>query len=300
MGGLLDWVLAVHGWTIHLTVYAAVNAFLIFFWLLTTGSIDTLQEVAANPTMALDLGFWPIWTLAIGAMALVIHTGVAFADGAFGFQARRRRKRRRREVQRAWNKTTSWAASMASAKIEAKRNQAGSTVPVGTRQWVAVMFTDIADSTPLTAELGDDTWREVLGRHRATVRAHVDQCEGREVSTQGDSFFVRFDEVAPAVTCAVSIQRSLAAERRGDDLVPETRIGIHAGEVVADDGGDLLGHVVNLASRVTGAAVGGEILVTETVADLAPPEVTILDRGLETLKGVAQPRHLLAVKWDER
>jgi eukaryotic-like serine/threonine-protein kinase len=291
-------MLAVHGWTIHLTVYAAVNSLLIFFWLLTTGSVDALQEVAANPTTALDEGFWPIWPLALGACALVIHTGVAFSNGAFGFQARRRRRRRRREVQRAWDKTTSWAASMATAKLEAKRNQAGATVPVGTRQWVAVMFTDIADSTPLTAELGDDTWREVLSRHRATVRAHVDDCAGREVSTQGDSFFVRFDEVTGALRCAIAIQRSLAAEREGDDLVPETRIGLHAGEVVADDGGDLLGHVVNLASRVTGVATAGEILVTESVADLAPSDIAFVDRGLETLKGVPQPRHLLAVKWE--
>jgi class 3 adenylate cyclase len=201
-------------------------------------------------------------------------------------------------MQRAWDKTTRWAANMATAKLEAKRNQSGEKVPVGTRQWVAVMFTDIADSTPLTAELGDEAWREVLSRHRATVRAHVDECQGREVSTQGDSFFVRFDEVTGALRCAIAIQRSLAIERQGDDLVPETRIGLHAGEVVADDGGDLLGHVVNLASRVTSVATGGEILVTESVADLAPSEMAFVDRGLETLKGVPQPRHLLAVKWE--
>jgi class 3 adenylate cyclase len=287
----------VHAWTIHLTVYAAVNSLLIFFWLMTTGSVDALQEVATNPTTALDEGFWPIWLLAIGGCALLIHTGVAFADGAFGFQARRRRSRRRRELQKAWDKTASWAASMATAKLEAKRGQGGETVAPGTRQWVAIMFTDIADSTPLTAEVGDDAWREVLGRHRATVRAHVDECEGREVSTQGDSFFVRFDDVTHALRCAIAIQRTLADERAGDDLIPETRIGLHAGEVLADDGGDLLGHVVNLASRVTGVAIGGEILITESVADLAPADVALVDRGLETLKGVPQPRHLLAVKW---
>lgn len=287
-----------HGWTIHLTVYLAVSAFLTFVWLLTTGSVDALRTVVGSPATAWDEGFWPVWYIAAGGCAFVIHTGVAFSNGAFGFQARRRRRRRRREVQKAWDRTTSWAASMATAKLEARRNQSGDTVPAGTRQWVAVMFTDIADSTPLTVELGDDAWREVLSRHRATIRAHVDDCDGREVSTQGDSFFVRFDEVAAALRCAVAIQRTLAGERRGDDLVPETRIGLHAGEVVADDGGDLLGHVVNLASRVTGVATGGEILVTESVADLAPADVAFVDRGLETLKGVPQPRHLLAVKWE--
>ena len=287
-----------HGWTIHLTVYLAVSALLTFMWLLTTGSVDALQEIVGSPATALDEGFWPIWFIALDGCGFLIHTGVAFSNGAFGFQARRRRRRRRREMQRAWDKTTRWAANMATAKLEAKRSQSGDAVAPGTRQWVAVMFTDIADSTPLTAELGDDAWREVLGRHRATIRAHVDDCAGREVSTQGDSFFVRFDEVGGALRCAVAIQRTLATERQGDDLVPEIRIGLHAGEVVADDGGDLLGHVVNLASRVTNVATGGEILVTESVADLAPSGVDFVDRGLETLKGVPQPRHLLAVKWE--
>jgi len=289
----------VHGWTIHLSVFLAVSALLTFVWLLTTGSVDALQAVAGSPATALDEGFWPVWFIAVGGCALVIHTGVAFSNGAFGFQARRRRRRRRRELQKAWDRTASWAASMATAKLEAKRNQSGHTVPAGTRQWVAVMFTDIADSTPLTAELGDDTWRQVLGRHRATIRAQVEECDGREVSTQGDSFFVRFDDAEAALRCAVAIQQKLAADRAGDDLVPETRIGLHAGEVVADDGGDLLGHVVNVASRVTGVATGGEILITETVADLAPSEVQLVDRGLETLKGIPQPRHLLEVKWSD-
>ena len=288
-----------HGWTIHVTVAAAVNALVVFVWLLTVGSVDALQSVAASPTTALEDDFWPIWLLAVSATALIIHTGVMFANGAFGFQARRRRKRRRRELQKTWDRTARWAASMATAKLEAKRSQAGTEVAPGTRQWVAVMFTDIVRSTPLTAELGDDAWRQVLVRHRATIRAEVDQCGGREVSTQGDGFFVRFDDVAAALRCATAIQHALADERRGDGVVPDTRIGLHAGEVVADDDGDLLGHVVNLASRVTDVAVGGEILVTETIADLAPPDVGLVDRGLETLKGVRQPRHVLAVKWDE-
>lgn len=291
---------AVRGWTIHLTVYVAVNGFLVFFWLLTTGSVDTLQRVAGDWSTAADEGFWPIWPLALWGMGLVIHTGIALADGLFGYRASRRRRRRRRELQRAWDKTAKWAGSMATAKLQAALDHSPSAAgdpPTGTRHWVAVMFTDIADSTPLTETMGDDAWRRVLSRHRATVRRCVDECGGQEVSTQGDSFFVRFDDVPAAVRCAVAIQQELAGDRRQDDSVPETRIGMHAGEVLQDDGGDLLGHVVNVASRVTGVGIGGEILVTEGVADRCPADVELVDRGLETLKGVSQPRHLLEIKW---
>jgi class 3 adenylate cyclase len=291
----------VRGWLNHLVVFVAVNGLLVFVWLLTTGSVDELREVVSDPSMARELSFWPVVPIALWGTALVIHTGVTLSNGIFGFQAQRRRRRRRREIQKAFEKTARAASQMATSAIESKAERRSARRPspeAGRRHWVAVMFTDIADSTPLTQELGDEVWRELLATHRAMVRACVDECGGTEVSTQGDSFFVRFDEVAAAVTCAVAIQRRLEEARDTEDFVPELRIGLHAGEAVADDDGDLLGHVVNLASRVNGAAEGGEILVTEVVADRAPDDVKIDDRGLVPLKGVAQPRHLLAVIWD--
>ncbi len=78
--------------------------------------------------------------------------------------------------------------------------------------------------------------------------------------------------------------------------MPELRVGIHAGEAVADDN-DLVGRVINLAARVNDAADPGEILVTEPAADHLSPGVALIDRGLLPLKGIVQPRHLLAVAW---
>ncbi len=285
------------GWLNHVTVFVAVNGLLVFLWLITGGSIDTLEDVATDPSTALSRGFWPIVPIAVWGAALLIHAGFALSNGIFGFRAQRRRRRRRRDLQRAVTKGARIAEQIATTRFEAKREKR-STPQAGTRHWVAVMFTDIADSTPLTERLGDEAWREVLATHRVMVRACVDECGGTEVSTQGDSFFVRFDEVAAAVTCAVAIQRRLEEARDTEEFVPELRIGLHAGEAVADDDGDLLGHVVNLASRVNGVAEGGEILVTEVVADRAPDDVKIDDRGLVPLKGVMQPRHLLAVVWN--
>jgi len=43
----------------------------------------------------------------------------------------------------------------------------------------------------------------------------------------------------------------------------------------------------------------GEILVTEPVADYLGGRLELDDRGLQTLRGVTQPRHLLAVVWQE-
>jgi class 3 adenylate cyclase len=164
------------------------------------------------------------------------------------------------------------------------------------RQWVAVMFTDLVGSTGLAESLGDSTWHEMLTSHRQLVRQCVTDHHGAEVGTQGDGFLVRFETPDAAVACATFLQRSMSDTRVAGAFVPELRIGIHAGEALADDN-DLVGRVINLASRVTDAAGPGEILITEPVADHLSPGVALTDRGLKPLKGFAQPRHLLAVVW---
>jgi class 3 adenylate cyclase len=167
-----------------------------------------------------------------------------------------------------------------------------------TRHWVAVMFTDIVDSTPLNQHFGDDAWAELLAAHRSTVRGCVASHAGREVGTQGDGFLVRFEAPDDAAACAIALQRHLQAERSNDDRRIHIRIGIHAGEVVQNDD-DLVGRVINLASRVTGAAAPDEILVTEPFADHLTGGHPLVDRGLKALKGFDQPRHLLALAWND-
>ncbi|MCX7620505.1 MAG: 2TM domain-containing protein [Acidimicrobiales bacterium] len=169
------------------------------------------------------------------------------------------------------------------------------------RRWAVAMFTDIVDSTLLTEALGDEAWAQLLTEHRRLVRQYVADHGGREVGTQGDGFLLRFDHPDSAVACAVALQRYLDEQRAEEVIVPSIRIGIHAGEVVhAAQDDDLVGRVVNLASRVTDVAAGGEILVTEPVADHLTIDVRLVDRGLKQLKGFDQPRHLLAIAWQHR
>jgi class 3 adenylate cyclase len=179
--------------------------------------------------------------------------------------------------------------------MAAKRRSRPPSTP--TRQWVSVMFTDIAESTSLTEALGDDEWTKVLAQYRGLVRAAFASRGGEEVGTQGDGFLGRFPSPTDAVLCGVDIQREIDGVHQQSDFDLKVRIGVHAGEAVEDDG-DLVGRVVNLASRVTGEAQPGEILVTEPVADQLGGGLELEDRGLRDLRGVPQPRHLLAVRWD--
>lgn len=281
---------------IHLFIWVAVCGFLVATWALTTGSFAELSDLAENPTLARKLGFWPIWVLLAGAAALVVHLGFVLAGA---FSGRSRRRRRQRDLERAKRAGTQvgdaladMLRSLAARQRERKRPTHG---PV--KRWVAVMFSDIVDSTRLAEEVGDEEWTGVVGRYREFVRAAFATRGGEEVGTQGDGFLAQFPSPADAVLCAIDIQRDIE-DVAAAGLGLQLRIGVHAGEAVHDDG-DLIGRVVNLAARVTSEADPGEILVTEPVADYVGGRLQLQDRGLRELRGVPQPRHLLAVVWSD-
>lgn len=222
--------------------------------------------------------FWPIWPIITWGAALGIHAGVT---AGLSTGSRQIGKRNRDELREAGSPVSGTPRSLA----EGSR-----------RKWVAVMFVDIVGSTGLNETLGDDAWHEVLMEHRSLVRDAVNECGGVEVGTAGDGVLARFDGPADAVLCAIDLQCEIRERNHRDVFTPQVRIGIHAGEAVHTDQ-DLLGRVVNLASRVADEARAGEILVTEPVVDEVGPDLAVEDRGLRALKGLDRPRHLLAVRW---
>lgn len=259
------------GFLRHLWVYLVVNGFLVAIWLMTTGTTDELREIVRSPDQAQEFLFWPVWPILGWGVAVALHGGAAVTSLG---------RRRPPELPVA----------------PARASLARDATP--TRRWLVVMFTDVCDSTALNERLGDEAWHEVLSGYRDVVRTATAARGGTEVATAGDGFLVRFDSPSDAVLCAVDVQRSLERQRSTGQTMLHARIGLHAGEAV-DTGDDVLGHVVNLASRVSSAAEADEILVTEPVADQLVGSLQLEDRGLQPLKGVSQHRHLLAVSWSE-
>lgn len=257
---------------IHLVSYLAVNAFLVALWVLTSGSSEAIRDIAADPTIANREGFWPVWSILGWGTLLVIHL-----------------------FSHLWLKVVRLARHaprIVLPDLYSTPKGAGSSG----RPWVAVMFIDVVESTRLTEELGDSAWSEQLARHREVVRRTISGHGGSEVGTQGDGFLARFERPADAVACALDLQ---APPPGRPSSAMQLRIGIHAGETVEDDG-DLIGRVVNLASRVTAAAQPGEVMVTEPVADQVSDaratDVGFDDRGVHQLKGISRPRHLFAAR----
>jgi class 3 adenylate cyclase len=157
------------------------------------------------------------------------------------------------------------------------------------RAELTLLFTDIVGSTRMAADVGDDRWRDLLGRYRAAVRRELARFGGREIDTAGDGFFATFDRPAAALRCAWAMRDAVLA------LGPETRAGLHIGQCEMR-GEKVSGLVVNTAARVMAAAADGEILVSSALSEaLVGMGVGLADRGVHELKGVPGEWHLYRV-----
>lgn len=150
-----------------------------------------------------------------------------------------------------------------------------------------LVFTDIEGSTALNASFGDAAWLEVLRAHNSLITDATAEHGGTVVKNQGDGFMLAFPSARRALACAQAIQESITRVFDDPGSPIRVRIGIHTGEV-ANEHEDFFGHAVNYASRVTGSATGGEILVSAVVRDLVAPTglVTFGDPREVELKGI--------------
>jgi class 3 adenylate cyclase len=167
-----------------------------------------------------------------------------------------------------------------------------------------ILFTDVEGSTALTQRLGDARAREVLREHERMVREALKAHGGAEVKTMGDGFMASFSSATRALESAIAMQRAFAEHNESAEESIRVRIGLNAGEPIAEDDpdgrSDLFGTAVNEAARITAAAQGGEILVANVVRELAKgKDFQFADRGDVALKGFDEPVRLYEVRWRE-
>ncbi|MDP9237451.1 MAG: adenylate/guanylate cyclase domain-containing protein [Chloroflexota bacterium] len=158
-----------------------------------------------------------------------------------------------------------------------------------------VLFTDIESSTQTTQRLGDAAAQQLVRAHNSIVRDALGRHGGREIKHTGDGIMASFGSASGAVECAIAIQGAVAERAE----LPRLRIGLNAGEPIAEDG-DLFGTTVQLARRICDRAEPGEVLVSDVVRQLAAGKrFRFTDAGVSALKGFDEPIHLYEVRWRE-
>lgn len=142
------------------------------------------------------------------------------------------------------------------------------------------LFTDIEGSARLW-EREPGPMQRALARHDAISRAAVSAHRGRLVKTTGDGIHAAFDDPADALQAVLALQRALAGTE-ADGLALKVRCGLHRGPAERRDG-DFYGPVLNRAARIMAAAHGGQVLLSQAVADgvagRLPAGAALLDLG---------------------
>jgi predicted ATPase/class 3 adenylate cyclase len=151
-----------------------------------------------------------------------------------------------------------------------------------------MLFSDIEGSTALLHRLGD-RYGEALSAQRALVRNAISSCRGRELGTEGDSFFVVFESASDAVSCCAQAQRALAGHDWPDGVPVRVRMGLHSGEPTRHEDG-YIGLDVHRAARIAAAAHGGQVVLSDATWHLAqsrmPAGAAARDLGWHRLKDI--------------
>jgi class 3 adenylate cyclase/YHS domain-containing protein len=114
-----------------------------------------------------------------------------------------------------------------------------------------------------------------------------------QVKAIGDAVMIRAADPERAVRLAIAIVYDVGRRH----ALPAVRAGLHTGPAV-ERGGDWFGATVNLAARVSGAAAGGQVLITGATAeritgDAGSPRLLLRPRGRRELRNVAEPVELI-------
>ena len=159
---------------------------------------------------------------------------------------------------------------------------------------MAIMFTDIVNSTPLLVALGDEAWLALLSWHNKLLRDSFESHCGREVSDRGDGFFVVFERPLAALECAVEVQEKLAAGRHRHGYGVHVRIGVQWVDVL-ETSDSYIGRGVHEAARINEMAGADEILVSVAAINAAGDRFPRSGPRPFNLRGFPEPLELVSL-----
>ena len=174
---------------------------------------------------------------------------------------------------------------------------AAATLPDQRSVQGTIMFTDIVGFTEFNALRGDSEAIQLLSLQERIVKEEL-AGDSRIVKELGDGLMVWFADACDAIDTGLRLQERFEEEAWNSDTPLWVRIGVHAGKQ-RRRGDDLLGHDVNVASRIMNLANTGEVLASEETVRRAAallPDVEFKQLGPVVMKGIPTPIKLYRVE----
>ena len=169
-----------------------------------------------------------------------------------------------------------------------------------TRKLAAILVSDVVGYSRLAGSDEDRTLARLRALRSDLIDPIIAVHNGRVVKRTGDGAIVEFRSVVDAVRCAIEVQNGMVERNAG--LPPERRIqfriGIHVGDVVEENDGDLMGDGVNIAARLQSIAKPGAICLSEDAYRQvkARLDLAVSDLGAIQLKNIAEPVRVFSLE----
>ena len=162
-----------------------------------------------------------------------------------------------------------------------------------TRKLAAILVADVVGYSRLAGADEDRTLARLRALRSDLIDPTISVHHGHVVKRTGDGALVEFRSVVDAVRCAIELQHGMVERNVGvpQDRRIEFRIGIHLGDVVEENDGDLMGDGVNIAARLEGICEPGGVCVSGAAYDQVLDRVkeTFVDLGEKVLRNIARP-----------
>jgi adenylate cyclase len=168
-----------------------------------------------------------------------------------------------------------------------------------TRRLAAILAADVAGYSRLIGVDEEGTLNRLRSIRSDVIDPKVSEHRGRIVKTTGDGLLVEFSSVVDALRSATEIQNAMVESNAGiaAEKRIEFRVGVHQGDIVAEDG-DIFGDGVNVAARLEGLADPRGICVSARVQEdtAGKLDFTFEDMGEQALKNIARPVRVYRVR----
>jgi adenylate cyclase len=178
----------------------------------------------------------------------------------------------------------------------------------GERREVTLFFSDLRNFTRFSEQTKPETVVHILNTHFDNMVQLINRHNGFVVDFLGDSLFAVFgapdvdpEHASKAVSCAIDMQLLRQQMNLNETNLPplEMGIGINTGTCVVGNMGSLVrikygvvGHAVNLASRIESFTVGGQVLISESTRQIIGDQFVVAGPLEAFGKGVESAIHL--------
>jgi adenylate cyclase len=167
-----------------------------------------------------------------------------------------------------------------------------------TRRLAAILAADVVGYSRLIGADEAGTLQRLKAIRAELIDPAVEMHSGRIVKTTGDGLLIEFGSTVDALRCATEVQAAMGERNAAmaPDIRIEFRIGIHQGDIVAEDG-DIFGDGVNIAARLEALAEPGGVCVSARVQEDAAGKLDLAfrDLGEQRLHNIARPVRAFAI-----